>query len=279
MAAHSPAWRRRARATHSDRSDAVAGWWQRWRDWRQSAVLQRRPIPDDLWRDTLARFPFLMRLSPLDQTRLREHATLFLADKEFTGAHGLPVTDEMAVAIAAQACLPVLRLGLDHYAGFKGIVVHADSVVARRQITDEVGIVHEYDETLSGEAMQGGPVMLSWADVADAGESAQWGYNVVIHEFVHVLDMRDGLADGVPVLGSRAARTHWLQVMQAGHQRFCRQLDAGHSTLLDPYGAQGLEEFFAVAAEAFFVSPMEFRDEHPHLHALLADYFQLDLAD
>ena len=54
----------------------------------------------------------------------------------------------MAVAIAAQACLPVLRLGLDWYDGFVGIVVHSDEVVARREVMDEDGIVHEYDEAL-----------------------------------------------------------------------------------------------------------------------------------
>ena len=34
--------------------------------------------------------------------------------------------------------------------------------------------------------------MLSWTDVRDAGDSADWAYNVVIHEFAHVLDMADG---------------------------------------------------------------------------------------
>jgi Mlc titration factor MtfA (ptsG expression regulator) len=38
---------------------------------------------------------------------------LFLAEKEFAGAHGLEVTDAMRVSIAAQACLPILELGLD----------------------------------------------------------------------------------------------------------------------------------------------------------------------
>src|SRR5213076_3182515 len=34
----------------------------------------------------------------------------FLAEKEFSGVRGLVVSDEMAVAIAAQACLPALAL-------------------------------------------------------------------------------------------------------------------------------------------------------------------------
>jgi hypothetical protein len=77
-----------------------------------------------------------------------------------------------------------------------GIVVHPDEVVAQREVMDDDGVVHAYDEVLAGEAMEGGPVMLSWRDVADAGETAASGYNVVIHEFAHVLDMGDGAADG-----------------------------------------------------------------------------------
>jgi Mlc titration factor MtfA (ptsG expression regulator) len=50
-----------------------------------------------------------------------------------------------------------------------GIVVHPDEVVVRREHVDDDGVVHEYDEVLSGEAMEGGPVMLSWRDVRDAG--------------------------------------------------------------------------------------------------------------
>ena len=184
----------------------------------------------------------------------------------------------MAVAIAAQACLPILELGLPAYDGFKGIVVHPDVVVARREVMDEDGIVHEYDEELAGEAMEGGPVMLSWRDVADAGDSAAWGYNVVVHEFAHVLDMRDGVADGVPLLADRAARARWLAVLEPQWIEFCERVDAGEDTLIDPYGAEAIDEFFAVASELFFVDAPSMRREHPALYTLLAEYYRQDPA-
>lgn len=253
---------------------AVA-WWQRWRDAR---TLARRPIPEDLWRLTLARFPFLAWRDPTDLARLRDMAALFLARKEFSGARNLQIDDAMAVAIAAQACLPVLNLGLDWYDDFVGIVVHADAVVARREVTDDSGIVHEYVEELAGEAMHGGPVMLSWRDVAESGESAEIGYNVVIHEFVHVLDMRDGQANGVPALPDRAAHDQWLAVLGSEFDDFCDNVDAGHDTLLDPYGAESIDEFFAVASEVFFVAPHDLRQEHPLLYRLFTGFFRQDPA-
>ena len=250
-------------------------WLKRWRDGR---TLERRAIPDPLWRLTLARFPFLCWRSATDVERLRAMATLFLADKEFTGAHGLLIDDEMAVAVAAQACLPALELGLHWYDGFKGIVMHADAVVAQREYVDDAGVVHGYEEELSGEAMHGGPVMLAWRDVDEAGESADAGYNVVIHEFVHVIDMRDGVPDGVPPLPDRAARDHWLAVLIPAYDAFCDRVEADEETLLDPYAAEAVEEFFAVASEAFFVAPRDLAAEHPELYALLRDFFRQDPA-
>ncbi len=185
----------------------------------------------------------------------------------------------MAVAIAAQACLPVLRLGLQPYDGFVGIVVHPDEVRVRREFVDDDGIVHEYDDVLAGEAMEGGPVMLSWRDVSEAGESAQWGYNVVVHEFAHVLDMGDGVADGMPPLATAERRAP----LAGGADRpttktSATRVDAGEDTVLDPYGAESPEEFFAVASEAFFVAPQAMRAEHPALYALLAGYYRQDPA-
>ncbi len=256
----------------------MSGWWQRLRRRSEQRAVERRSIPDELWQRTLARYPFLARRDAADLTELRRLSSLFLDRKEFAGAHGLQVSDDMAVAIAAQACLPVLRLGLRPYDGFVGIVVQPDEVQVRREVVDDDGVVHEYDDVLAGEAMEGGPVMLSWRDVSEAGESAEWGYNVVVHEFAHVLDMGDGLADGIPPLASAAERSRWLAVLTGEYEDFCARVDAGEDTVLDPYGAESPEEFFAVASEAFFVAPQDMRAEHSVLYDLLANYFRQDPA-
>jgi MtfA peptidase len=243
--------------------------------WRETRAVERHAIPDELWATILAAYPFIAARSAEDQQALRTLSSLFLSRKEFHGAHGMQVTDEMAVAIAAQACLPILGLGIEAYDGFVGIVVHADEVVAAREVMDEDGVVHQYDEVLTGEAMEGGPVMLAWADVLTAGESAELAYNVVIHEFAHVLDMADGAADGVPLLPTEAAREAWIACIDAEHERFADRIDAGEEdTVLDPYGAEAVEEFFAVAVEAFFVAPDAMRAEHPALYELFAGYFR-----
>ncbi len=250
------------------------GWLRKLRAGRSPA-----PLPPALWQQVLVHYPFLAERPTGELQRLHDLTACFLQDKEFTGAQGLEITDEMAIAIAAQAVLPVLHLGLHWYDDFVGIVVHPGEVVARRQWVDEAGVVHDWDEVLAGEAMDRGPVMLSWRDVQEAGTAFEQGYNVVIHEFAHKLDMRDGASDGCPPLPSRAARQHWLATMQADYDAFREQVIvaerfAGEPTWLDPYGAEGIDEFFAVTCEAYFVNRQRFGEAFPRLVPLFDGFFR-----
>jgi Mlc titration factor MtfA (ptsG expression regulator) len=253
-------------------------WWQGLRASREAAALRRRAIPDDLWKRTLVRYPFLRRHSADDMAELRRLTSLFLDRKEFSATQGLRLTDMMAVTVAAQAVLPVLKLGLQRYDGFVGIVVHPGAVRAPRERSDDHGVVHAYEEELAGEAMQGGPLMLSWADVRQAGRSAAQGYNVVIHEFAHVLDMEDGAADGMPLLPPDLPAAEWAQVLKSEYDGFVARVQAEEETALDPYGAEAPDEFFAVASEAFFVAPLGLKAEHPALYGVFQRFYRQDPA-
>ena len=246
--------------------------------WLQKLIAPPRAIPDAVWQLTLARYPFLANRSITDQARLRMLTAQFMTQKQFSGAHGLVVTDEMAIAIAAQACLPVLNLGLKFYDDFKGIVVHPGTMVARRSVVDAAGVHHFYQETLAGEAMEGGPVTLSWQDVAASSDHLARGYNLVIHEFVHKLDMRAGAANGCPPQPSRAARTQWQATMQAAFLLFTEQVAMAERfgaqlPWLDAYGATSPAEFFAVTSEAYFVNPDQFALDFADLKLLFDTYF------
>jgi Mlc titration factor MtfA (ptsG expression regulator) len=258
----------------------IQRWWHALRQRQERRALERRAIDDGLWRQTVAALPFVARRPAQDLERLRRMVSLFLDRKEFSGAGGFVVDDAIALSVAVQACLPVLELGIGQYDAFVGIVMHADAVVAEREVTDEHGVVHNYDEVLAGEAMEGGPLMLSWADVqaVDGSEPPTTPYNVVIHEFAHVLDMRDGMPDGVPLLATAEDRRAWLAVLMPEYDRFCERVVCGYETVLDEYAAESPDEFFAVASEAFFVAPREMQLEQPALYRLFASYYRQDPA-
>jgi Mlc titration factor MtfA (ptsG expression regulator) len=246
------------------------------RDWKRRRILERHRIEDVLWKRALRHLPFLGGLSADEERRLRALAIVFLAEKQLTPVRGLALSDDDRVEIALQACLPVLELGLDWYGGWVGVVVHPSDFKVRREQTDEDGVRHEWEDELAGESWPGGPVVLSWEALDDSGSVAGGGANVVIHEFAHMLDMRTGEADGVPPLPSRAARERWIEVFDAEFGRFCKQVDAGRETFLDPYAAEHEAEFFAVASEAFFESPQALKREFPRLYELFTGFYRQD---
>jgi Mlc titration factor MtfA (ptsG expression regulator) len=239
-------------------------------DWLQRKRQQAIPAP--LWSDTIAGLPFLASLSAAEQADLKALAEAFLAEKEFSTAGNLVLDDRICTAIAAQGCLPILKLGLAAYRDWVGIVVYPDEFVVPRRIEDESGIVHEYDDVLSGEAWEGGPLILSWHDVQLAGD----GYNVVIHEFAHKLDMLNGEADGMPALHSGITEAEWETVCAAAYEDFCQRVDADEETLIDPYASNDPAEFFAVLSESFFEMPDVVAAEYPELYALFGRYYRQD---
>jgi Mlc titration factor MtfA (ptsG expression regulator) len=255
----------------------------------------RVEIPDALW-DTALRRQFLARLAPDERARLRTLAEAFLASKEMATAHDLELTAAMQVDIAAQACLPILNLGLPWYRGWTSIVIHPAEFVVPRRVTDDAGVVHEYTEAISGEAWEGGPLLLSWQDV-QAETTHDQPYNVVLHEFAHKLDMLDGEADGVPpfdrTLHVRLAPDAWLGTLEDARERLVAELELIESRLpsnidpdssaadpyyahlpLDAYAAQDASEFFAVSSEAFFIAPHRMRAAFPAWSDLLAAFYR-----
>jgi hypothetical protein len=248
------------------------------------------------WLALCAQLPFLARLDLEVAQRTRRLAARFLATKAINGAGGLELDDAMRLSIAVQACLPVNRLDLHWYDAFEEVVVYPDEFVVDREDVDEAGVVTQWREPLSGEALPGGPVVLSWADVMGASHGAgdQQGtvaYNVVIHEFAHKLDLADGKADGCPPLPA-PARVRWLGVLHAAFEAFNRMIDEVEDSIpadmdpesedaapywatlpLDPYAATDPAEFFAVASEAYFVAPQQLAAVWPDLHSELRQLY------
>ena len=264
---------------------------------------ERRKIPDALWRSTVASLPMLRRLSQNELYGLKMMAEELLHTKTITGARGFEVTDDIAVSIVAQAALPVLNLTLDLYDDIHDIVVYPGAFVVRQKQVDQTGLVQEWHETLAGSAMDAsGPVVLSWEDVNESTDF--WSRrNVVIHEFAHKIDMkrheRRG-ANGCPpflVPYHKGMQVdHWQRVFTTAFEDFRRRVRSFERPMqitadsppdllhqlheqgirplpMDPYAGKNAAEFFAVASEAFFVSPTHLAIDYPDLYHLMERYY------
>lgn len=244
------------------------------RKWRRRRVLNRNPIPDMLWEGVVAALPVVRMLDGPSRERLRDLTALFIVEKRFETVQGLQLTPAMQVRLASQACLPILRLGLDWYAGWTSVIIYPGEFVHRREEFDEAGVVHAWDEARGGESWEYGPVVLSWADVAASGMLD--GYNVVIHELAHKLDMLNGAPNGFPPLHRGMDIKAWTRYFAEAFEDMNTRLDAGMDTPLDPYAAEHPAEFFAVASEYFFEQPERVREIYPRVYDQLREFYRQD---
>lgn len=247
------------------------GWFTRW---RRARILKRAALDEQAWRAAAARYPFVATLAPEESRRLRELVLLFIHEKAIHGAGGLDVHDEMRIAIAVQACILVLNLGLDWFDGWHEIIVYPGEFVAEYEYVDEDGVAHAVREQMSGESWLQGPVILSWADAGTDAREA--GYNVVIHEFAHKLDMMNGDANGFPPLHAGMDPRRWSDIFAAAYEDFCRRVDGGEDTEIDSYAAEHPSEFFAVLSEAFFETPDVLRSRYAAVYGELAAFYRQD---
>ena len=244
--------------------------------WRRSRVLKNAELDPSIWRSTVARYPFAVGLEPAELERLRELVILFLHEKSIHGAGGMAVRDEVRVAIAVQACILILNLDLDYYRGWVEVIVYPDEFVAEYEYVDEAGVSHQVEAPMTGESWERGPVILSWADAQQAGRGD--GYNVVIHEFAHKLDMLNGEPNGFPPLHAGMQRAQWAGAFSAAYEDFCRKVDSGYELEIDDYAAESPAEFFAVMSEAFFECPAVVVALYPDVYAQLALFYRQDPA-
>jgi hypothetical protein len=230
-------------------------------------------VAESDWCQALA-LPLFARLDESERGRLRALAERLIRDKTFSAAAGAEIDGAVCATIAAQAALPVLNLDLESYGTWQEIIVYPAEFVPEREEMDAAGVVHHVRHPISGESWEGGPLVLSWEDVRASGRCD--GYNVVIHEFAHKLDMGNGAVDGLPRLHSGLRAEDWAQAFTPAFEDFCRRVDAGEETVLDPYAAESPAEFFAVLTEYFFEMPEALHAAYPAVYELMQRYYRQD---
>ena len=247
---------------------------------------RRERVPDDLWDWALAEHPILAGLSADEAGVLRGLCEELLGRKQLIALAGVPLSEELKLSIAVQASLPVLRLGLRWYRGWGTLYLVPDEYEYEDTETDAAGVVHEIRDTVSGQTMQLGSVVLSVADVEASGSCD--GYNVVIHEMAHILDRQNGTIDGAPPLHAGMSQEAWTRdfteaytdlqsrVTEPRTPRRARGGTRGRRprSRIDPYAAEAPEEFFAVASEVFFEQPWVLRNEYPAVYAQLSRFYR-----
>lgn len=230
------------------------------------------PIHPDLWRDTRAALPWLQGLDDARDARLNSLCARFLHDKAITPVGGLHLDPKQRCMLAALCCLPVLEFGEHGLDGWSELIVYPEAFRVHRSHMDAAGVLHEGQDELIGEAWEGGPMILSWADVLADCADPRAGFCVATHEVAHKLDLLDGVLDGTPLL-PRAWQREWARDFQVAYDALLAEVDAGHEPSIDSYAAQAPEEFFAVVTEYHFSDPGRLQVAMPEIAAHLERFY------
>jgi len=218
--------------------------------------------------------PLTRRLPSELSCKLEGKIQAFLNQVEFTGCNGLEVTEEMRFSIAAQACLLIVNSDT-WYDHLHTILVYPGAFKSRHASRSGY-VVTERETVRTGESWSRGPVILSWAHAQQGALNTKDGHNVVFHEFAHQIDDLSGYTDGVPNLAESQSFAKWEHVFVHAHKRHLQHVQAGRKTVIDAYGAEGHEEYFAVTVELFFERPTALKREEPAVYEQLAKLFRLD---
>lgn len=251
------------------------------RHWQARHFARRHPFPENEWTEARARLPLLSALAEDDAQRLGHRAWRFLHDKRVSLHPDLvessPLDLPANLALTAQVCL--LTLGwsdADHreaFANVHEIQILPDAFRRRVEEMDEFGVMHEYDDERAGETSFQGPVVVSFPDLMASGE---WnGFNVLIHEFAHKLDLGNASdVDGFPPLPRELDPREWHRRFTAVWDDLQARIQRREATPIDDYAATHPGECFAVCCEYFFSAPDTLNDAYPALYELLCRYFR-----
>jgi Mlc titration factor MtfA (ptsG expression regulator) len=243
-------------------------WWQSLR-----AHFEPAPIADPLWRRAINSCPLARRLDPERQALLRKLTALFLARKRFHALAGAVLDDYWRLQIAIQGCLPALQQGVSSLRGWREVLVYPGEFKVRRGHHDNhTGASSFGEENRVGESWEHGPLVLSLADVQLDLEQPWDGYNVVVHEMAHKLDMLDGPSDGVPPL-VEIPRRRWITQFQQAHARLCSMPSDNRDSPIDHYATESLSEYFAVVSELHYSQPQLLREAEPAIADLLKMFY------
>jgi Mlc titration factor MtfA (ptsG expression regulator) len=249
---------------------------------RRRKKLTQAPFPA-LWEDIIYRnvAPYCL-LEDAQRAHLRALIQVFITEKNWEGAGGLELTDEIRVTISAQACLLLLGLPHNYYENVTAIIVYPSTVVPpqRKPGFFEIPFAPvEIAQPIIGQAFQRGPLIIIWDAALRGSRHPEAGHNVIYHEFAHKLDMLDGAADGTPPLRDRAEYRDWILTCSREYLRLKHDTEKGKTSFLNAYAATSEAEFFAVATEQFFDQPRLLIEHVPDLYRVLKEYYRQDPAE
>ncbi len=217
------------------------------------------------WRDyLLENVAFYRQLNPEKQQKFEKRIQAFLLDYQIQGVE-TTLTEYDKLLVAASGVIPVFGFDTWYYRDLEYIYIFPDAfTITNPMFPDEVEM-----NGLVGYGGMANKMYLSLKALRKSFMSDNTGQNTGMHEFLHLMDMEDGEADGVPeTVLKRSYVKPWIELIQTEIQRVCDD-----DSILGDYACENAAEFFAESGVAFFEKPKEMEEKHPELYRMLSEIF------
>ncbi|MEE4177407.1 MAG: zinc-dependent peptidase [Bacteroides sp.] len=188
---------------------------------------------------------------------------IFLAEKRITGIK-TRINDTDRLLVSASAVIPVFRFRGWEYRNLSEVLLYPGSFDEQYDTGHQKFILG-----MVGTGAMDRMMILSQQALRQGFAIANDKKNVGIHEFTHLIDMTDGVADGLPeVLLQNQYAIPWLNLVEEEMEKIFNNQSG-----INPYGATNKQEFFAVVSEYFFEQPHLLKQKHPEIYVMLEKIF------
>ncbi len=225
-------------------------------------------FPED-WRQILrGKVRFYRDLSMEEKSRFEKAVQSFLSGVTITPV-GTEISDTDRLLVAASAIIPIFGFPGWAYSNLNEILIYDqtfnEDFETKGSERSVLGMV--------GSGAMNRMMILSKPAIHQGFENQNSKSNVGIHEFLHLIDKKDGSTDGIPkVLMEQQFVIPWMKLMHEAVQ----EIKANHSDI-NPYGSTNEAEFLSVVSEYFFKQPELLERNHPELFGMLEKIFRQDL--
>ena len=242
--------------------------------WKATQPSQPQADTQAQWQDALA-IPLLSPLNEQEQQRLVAVAGQILQQSASCRCRGC--SSPRKCRRASPCCSPCRCWNSARSASTASTkFCSTPPFVVEDEWQDEIGLVHSGPVVQSGQSWEQGPIVLNWQDVQDSFDLS--GFNLVIHEAVHKLDMRNGgVATGVPPIPLREVAA-WEHDLHAAMESLQDEIDmvGEEAASMDAYAATDAAECFAVLSEYFFSAPELLAERFPALYQHFCRFYRQD---
>ncbi len=234
------------------------------RKYRRRKKILAKPFDPNLERLLNTKIKFYHTLTNEDKEEFKKRIQIFLGETLITGID-TEIDDEVKILVAVSALIPVFYFKDWDYDELSEVLIYPSDFDDNFNFNNKQG-------NILGMVGIGGAMVLSKPSLKHGYKINNDKLNVGIHEFVHKIDEKDGIIDGIP---AKMADKKTLQTWREISKREMEKMREGNSDI-NPYGLTNPAEFFAVVSEYFFEHPSALKSKHKELYDVLNKIYKQD---